>query len=186
MKSMKRIVLMSMIAIGLTTAASQAVVVGVDTTNLVYTGAGVLDTGSRLWHEADAGDFLLFGQTVSIDLDGAAGENSRGGGAIELFQQIRFKGGGNDNYTVTLSGLNDGLDYNVVVYGADRFLNRGTAYTVGGTTKSTTGNSTATFIEGTNYVRFNGVNSTSGDLTIDLTENTDGEDNTAPSNPATL
>lgn len=151
-----------------------ALIVGVDTATPggggIYTGVGILDTSSRTWHDADAGNFTLGSNSVSIDLDGATAENIRGGGAVTLFEEIRFNptNGGNIDWTLTLSGLSDDATYNVVVYGADRSGNRGTAYTVGGMTKSTTGDTSASFIEDTNYVRFDGVSVAGGIMTIDL------------------
>jgi len=148
-----------------------AAIVGVDSMSTAYTGGGVLDATSRTWESpASGGTFILDGDTITVTYN-AANFGNRGGGAIELFQHIRY---GNSNGTlpvdVTLSGLSTGgVTYDLVVYGADRYLNRGSVYEVLGSglgTKSTTGDTSASFIEGTNYVRFDGLSAPGGTFTL--------------------
>ena len=153
-------------------------VVGVDAMSTAYTGGGVLDATSRTWEApASGGTFNLDGETITVTYN-ASNFGNRGGGAIELFQHIRY---GNSNgvnpVNVTLSGLDTSRSYNLVAYGADRFLNRGSNYEVLGSgfgTKGTTGDSSASFIENTNYVRFDNLTTLTGSLTLQATVGSEG------------
>lgn len=171
----------SLCAVLLASGTASAAVIGVDATSAggLYDGAGVLDTSSRTWVDASFGSFTLGSDAVSINMGGA--DSAFGGtareltGGIDLFNYIRGTRFVDSNFTVTLSGLSDALTYNIVAFGADRFLDRGSKYTVGGVAKSTTGDQTTSFAEGVNYVRFNGVSTNgSGVLTIDVSSSGEG------------
>ena len=153
-------------------------VVGVDAAGAVYTGAGVLDTTSRTWSGTS---FTLEGNTVTVDYGGAANLPHRGGGAPTLFEQMRYKGDGSVTFDVTLSNLNTGNTYDLVVYGVDRWAGagpRGSKYEVLGSglgAKETDYLATsASFIEDENYVRFNGLSASTGTITFRVSEGTVG------------
>ena len=160
--------LVAIVAILAMGTVTQAAVVGVDSALGAYTGVGILDTTSRTWETpASGGTFLLGGDTITVTYI-APYTGYRGGGAIKLFQRIRHNGG-IQPVTVTLSGLDTSLTYNLVAYGADRYNNRGTKFEVVGSglgTKTTTGDTSASFIEGTNYVRFDGLTTGTGSLVL--------------------
>ncbi|MEX0866656.1 MAG: PEP-CTERM sorting domain-containing protein [Pirellulales bacterium] len=148
-----------------------------------YVGPGVLDTTSRAWETGAS--FLLDGETVTVDY-GAGGNiganrTSLGGAltpALDLFNDIRFGGGGGVTFDVTLTGLSDGARYNLAIFGGDPFGGgRGSSYEVLGSglgNKVTTGDVLSSFIEDTNYVQFENLSSTGGVLTFRVSTSTDG------------
>ena len=153
-----------------------ATIVGYDPTATLYFGGGVLDTTSRTWETG--GSFDLDGDTITVT-DGSAATVVRGGGAITLFEQFRHRNNVQDSFDVTLSGLDTTNSYSLVLYAVDRFFPRGGSFEVLGSgqgTKDTTGASSATFIEGTNYVRFDNLTAPTGSLTF----RTLGDSNPAP------
>ena len=167
------LVLLACLAVACLAVPAPAGVVGVDSALAAYTGGGVLDATSRTWEApASGGTFNLDGNTITVGYNTTNFAN-RGGGAITLFEHIRYgTSNGANPVDVTLSGLDTSLSYNLVAYGADRFMTRGSNYEVLGSglgTKLTTGNSSASFIEGTNFVRFYNLIAPTGSLTLRAT-----------------
>ncbi len=170
MRSMNLCVLVLVGLFALVGTASGGIV-GVDASGAAYTGPGVLDTASRTWElKPSTGDtFLLDGQTITMTY----GTNWGGGmnAPIDLFDDYKHNGGG-AAFGVVLTGLDMSKQYNLVVYGAQNFLGgRGGSFDPAEPNlpaKTTTGDQTATFAEGVNYVRFDNVaaDNTYGDQRI--------------------
>jgi len=143
---------------------ASANVVGVDVGDIasVYNGAGILDTNARLWENvADATPtFTLDGDTITYSTTSTSEFNRSAffTGTIDLFEDGEW-GGTGGSQTGTLSGLKtDGTTYDLALYSSQGDLTRGAAFDIGGDVKTAVGvaNST-TFIEGQNYVLYNGL-----------------------------
>lgn len=151
-----------------------AAVVSVDVQGTTYSGPGILDTTSHVWlsKPTSGNTFSLDTQTVGIIYGGFSSGNIDA--TIDLFDDYKHNNAGSAIGFV-LTGLDMTKTYDIVLYGAQNFgSGRGASFDLvegtysGADPQITTGDQQSSFVEGVNYVRFNGIAPTnsSGDQRI--------------------
>jgi hypothetical protein len=71
--------------------------------------------------------------------------------------------------TLTITGLDNAMKYNLILYGAQNFQGgRGATFTMNAVSLSTTGDQQSSFAEGVNYVRYDNLAPTSGSLSATI------------------
>jgi MYXO-CTERM domain-containing protein len=161
-----------------------AAVIGVDLSGTPVTTIGVLDTTSRTWE--GPGTFTLDGMSVTVSVTNSQADGSSGNPALPIFQNYRHNNGSNSNLLeVTISGLNNAQTYNLAIFMAQVYYDRGgtaTITTVNTTPPSSketnpTSNGFAQYTEGNpgNYVRFDDLPTDgSGNITFEVTNGPEG------------
>ena len=166
--------------LALTTAigASAANVTGVDINSdaSIYTGTGVLDASSRAWTLADSnGDgFLLGANKIKLTFTNA-NKGSDSNADLDLFDDYMHNNG-NTELTIRLDNVEDFRKYNLVIYGAQYYNNRGGKFQLtepASEAKTTSGDQQSTFEEGVNYVRFDDIEPVNGYILISVTNGPD-------------
>lgn len=153
-------------------AAEASVVVSVDfLTSTSYSGLGVLGTGTY-WNYGTSKSNLTADDGFTPTTIGYSATGSTGGvsATIPLFNDYLHGGS-----TLNITGLDNSLKYNLVLYGAQNFFGgRGATFTVGAVSKSTSGDQQSSFAEGVNYVRYENLSPTSGAIAVTATTGPDG------------
>lgn len=158
-----------------------ATVVSVDISGATYTGAGVLDTSSHTWlsKTSNGSTFSLDSQTVTLGLTNWFADGSADT-AIDLFDHYKHNNGTLTS-VFSLSGLNNALVYDIVIYSAQNaFGGRGgmfdltTGSYAGLDPQTTTGDQQSSFTEGVNYVRYTGITAVGGVISFNASNSPDG------------
>ncbi|MCP5535030.1 MAG: PEP-CTERM sorting domain-containing protein [Akkermansiaceae bacterium] len=143
---------------------------------------GVLDTTTRNWSQigsqTDTSDSVaLDAMTVTATVDSGTW-SYQNDTVLDVFDRSYYAQGTPMN--VTISGLDNAQTYNLAVFMRRAFLDRGalaTVNTVGATNppaEGTTGDDATSYIEGTNYVLFEGLSTDgAGNITFAMTNGVD-------------
>lgn len=104
--------------------------------------------------------------SISINISNQGGGYS--GTGNDLLKDYLYINGTSTPQVITFSGLNDGANYDIYLYGMGDNAGQGSTFTIGSLSQQTNPSPRdgTVFVEGNNYVKFSSVTSTGGTLAI--------------------